>query len=386
MNIGYLYGFDSYPCKNGGSIHVYNLVTNLSSDGVKVHTFEPEKNPRCTTYPANEKGIRDFLDNIDLLYIRIDGWYLSRTHLKLRCMEQAVSKPIVWEINAPAEERLKIKAQSSWENNKNGSNGLLEKFRAKIEAFKFRKQILKEEQFRRKYARLVSGAICVSENLKPYAMKTLGISNCVVIPNGSDPSLFSPEKTRGELFQKYEDFFKVIYTGDSRWPWQGFEQITHLAGMARSRKHKILFIVVDSSSVKTRLEQDNLLILNRVNYFDVASYIASADAALCFYNSFSWSSYGFYLSPLKIFDYMACAKPVIASGVGQIATVIDDGRDGLLSSNDLNDIYDKILFCVENKQEAEEIGKAAREKIVNTYNCRQTAKSTLELFKSLQQT
>jgi glycosyltransferase involved in cell wall biosynthesis len=83
---------------------------------------------------------------------------------------------------------------------------------------------------------------------------------------------------------------------------------------------------------------------------------------------------------------MACAKPVIASGVGQVATVLDDGRDGLLTSNDLNDIYDKILFCLENRQKAEEIGKAAREKIVNTYNWGQTAKSTLELFKSLQHT
>jgi glycosyltransferase involved in cell wall biosynthesis len=37
-----------------------------------------------------------------------------------------------------------------------------------------------------------------------------------------------------------------------------------------------------------------------------------------------------YFSPLKVFEYMAAALPVIASAVGQIPSIIEDGRTGIL--------------------------------------------------------
>jgi hypothetical protein len=51
MNIGHLYGFNSYPPEHGGGIHNYNLVRNLTQLGCKIHTFDYEKNPECITYP-----------------------------------------------------------------------------------------------------------------------------------------------------------------------------------------------------------------------------------------------------------------------------------------------------------------------------------------------
>ena len=38
----------------------------------------------------------------------------------------------------------------------------------------------------------------------------------------------------------------------------------------------------------------------------------------------------FYFSPLKLFEYMAAGKPIVASATGQIVDVIEDGRTGLL--------------------------------------------------------
>ena len=37
-----------------------------------------------------------------------------------------------------------------------------------------------------------------------------------------------------------------------------------------------------------------------------------------------------YFSPLKVFEYMAAALPVVASAVGQIPSIIQDGRTGIL--------------------------------------------------------
>ena len=382
MNIGYLYGFNSYTRQNGGCIHVYNLIEGLIKLGCRVHTFDHEQNPQCVTYSVSDEGTRDFLHNIDILYIRIDGWYLSRSELKLKCMEQATSKPIVWEINATPEERLKIERMTP---TMKSTQRLFEKLKKKIQTVKLQSTIRREERQRREYAKRVEAAICVSRQLIDYAVNKLGISKSIVISNGSDPSLFFPEKKNGDLFKNYSETFKVIYIGDSRWPWQGFDLVKGLAALARREEHQILFVVLDNSPLASHTKEDNLLVIPRVDYFDVPAYVATADACLCLYHDATWSRYGFHLSPLKLFDYMASGKPVIASRLGQIATVIEDGKDGLLTTNDLNDIYAKILFCLEHKDKADQMGRSAREKVIHTYNWEKTARSTLDFFNTVKQ-
>jgi glycosyltransferase involved in cell wall biosynthesis len=38
----------------------------------------------------------------------------------------------------------------------------------------------------------------------------------------------------------------------------------------------------------------------------------------------------FYFSPLKMFEYMAMGKPIVASRLGQIVELLQDGRAGVL--------------------------------------------------------
>lgn len=382
MNIGYLYGFNSYPPQNGGGVHVYNLIKFLNNLGCRIHAFDPECNPLCKTYAATDDGIRRFIDNIDILCIRIDGWYLSKSPLKIRCMEEAGTLPIVWEVNATAQEMLKIKLQLQ---SLHSNHGFKTKLKHKLSFFKIQSKIKQEERYRRKLAKRVNAAICVSNKITDYAVKGLGISTCKVIPNGSDPLLFSPDKKSDSLFENCKDKFKAIYIGDSKYPWQGFDLIKELAELSKRRGDEITFIALDNASSGAALDNDGLMVFNSVNYFDVPQYVASIDACLCLYHDFSWARHGFTGSSLKLFDYMACEKPVIASRLGQIAEVIEDGKDGLLTDNDLEDVYKKLIFCFKNPDRARKIGKLARGKVIDTYNWERAAKSTLDLFKSLQQ-
>ena len=38
----------------------------------------------------------------------------------------------------------------------------------------------------------------------------------------------------------------------------------------------------------------------------------------------------FYFSPLKLYEYLAAGRAVVASAIGQVEQAIDDGRTGLL--------------------------------------------------------
>lgn len=386
MNIGHLYGFSSYPPQHGGSIHSYNLIKNFTDLGCTVHAFDYEKNPQCEIYPVDEQGIQKFLTAIDVLYIRIDGGPLNRSDLKLRCMNQFAGKPIVWEINSTAEEMLakfRFKLSNDAPKPQKAIDKVRQEFNNSYQQLRMELKVKREEHCRRKYAKLVSAATSVSSALKEYATSGLGIGKCEVIPNGSDPNFFTPKKKSDRLFPEHSGHFKIIYAGDSRWPWQGFDLLIELINTAKRRGDKILFIVLNNGPVEDIKTADNVIVFNSVNYADVPTYMASADACLCLYHDFPWSKYGFHLSSLKVFDYMASGKTVIASQLGQLATVIEDGKDGLLTNNHVDDIYMKILSCLNNKEKTVQLGAAAREKVINYYNWERAAKSTLDVIQAV---
>jgi glycosyltransferase involved in cell wall biosynthesis len=58
----------------------------------------------------------------------------------------------------------------------------------------------------------------------------------------------------------------------------------------------------------------------------VPQYLALMDVAVAPYPAVE----DFYFSPLKLFEYMACSRAVVASRIGQVAEVIADGFTGLL--------------------------------------------------------
>ena len=105
-------------------------------------------------------------------------------------------------------------------------------------------------------------------------------------------------------------------------------------------------------------------------------YINSSDLCLCLYNDYDFFKYGCYISPLKLFDYMACAKPVIGSDMGQIASVIKNNVNGLLTDNKTEDIVNKILVCKRDRGFAQRLGNNARRTIADYYNWDRVAQQT----------
>jgi glycosyltransferase involved in cell wall biosynthesis len=341
-----------YPLGTGASVHGYHLVKGLKKRGHQILSCLGDKNPDCINFDRTKAGAIKMARQADVLYIRINTFSFLKKATLLKLV-RPFSLPVVWEVNSPTEELL----ASFPEGNK-------------------RDKIVQAENLKRKsLAKFVSAGIGVSETLKAYIRDFLGIKKAYSIPNGSDPDHFSPDKTVQTPLIHLENKFKLIWTGNAN-PWQGIELIIEIARKMERTHPDIIFIVITHDSKWTFPVLKNLLVLRGISYTDIPSYIAASDACLCLYHEYNWLKYGFYGSSLKLFDYMASRKPVIASDMGQISTIINDGVNGLLVDSNIDYIVSKIIDLKTNSQKREYLSKNAHEDIINYYNWDRVAEQT----------
>lgn len=79
------------------------------------------------------------------------------------------------------------------------------------------------------------------------------------------------------------------------------------------------------------------------------------------------SKYNKAKSPTKLFEYMACGKPSIATPVGEIPRIIKHERNGFLAED--KDEFKKYLsFLADSSELREKIGAAALETILSDYS------------------
>ena len=346
MNIGFFY-VPYYPLTTGRSVHGFNLVQSLKKRGHQVLSCLGDGNPECINYERTKKGALKVARASDVLYIRIAGRpvhsYLEKsTMLKLL---RPFSLPVVWEVNAPVEE-----LQGSYPPGPE------------------RDALIRRENRKWKIlARLVDAGIGVSDVLKHYIKRDLGITNAYAIPNASDPDLFDPQRTKETVLNRLGGF-KIFWMGNAATPWQGIELILEIATIMQQSDPDVIFIMVTGDSLVTFPVLDNLLVLRQISYHDMPHYLASADLCLCLYKEYDWIKYGFYGSALKLFDYMAAEKPVIASDMGQISQVIKDGVNGVLVQNDVEMIVEKIRELKKDREQRNSLARNAREDVISYYN------------------
>ena len=357
MNVGFFFNGKLYPPKAGGNVHAYQIVKQLTRLGHQVSTiFYDTEDPLLKVY--HRRDFMRFIRDLDVLYVRAHGKFDKEIYTLFKLL-RGRNLPVVWEINAPLEEGI-----------------LLGKSSKDLSVANFKRRCL---------AKLVSGAVCVSEELKTYAMNDLGIKNIKMIPNGSDTELFSPQKRDPNIYKGYEKYLKVVWAGTAHFGWHGVDSIFKIADEVYKEAKDVVFILIGAVR-DIRLPEGgykNVIILDQKNYLDLPPYLASADLGLCFYHD---EEFGvkFYRSPLKLFDYMASGLPVIASKIGQIEQVIEHQKNGLLVEKNSNeDIVGHILKLKDDFKARSEMGMEARKTVEEYYNWERVGKETEGFFRTL---
>lgn len=182
--------------------------------------------------------------------------------------------------------------------------------------------------------RLFSSAdhiVAVSAPVKGYILSIAPQANVTVVPNGVDVERFAPTVIgRRENRPK----FTIGFVGNLR-PWHGIDNmILAFSRVIQSDPGCRLLIIGDIGKMKNEIRrlcaengvEDTVEFTGAVPLENIPAFLREIDAAVAPYPPLP----DFYFSSLKIFEYMAAAKAIVASHIGQIAEILEDGKTALL--------------------------------------------------------
>lgn len=225
--------------------------------------------------------------------------------------------------------------------------------------------------------------IVVSNFLKEYLVK-IGIDpkKITIIPNGVNDNLFQPNIRGDRVKEKYNIKNKrVIGFVGAFCRWHGTDALLGAASEIIKKIDNVHFLMVGegpmlSSSkefVKRNGMSECITFTGDVPYEYVPEYIAAMDIV-------TMPSSNIYGSPIKIFEYMAMQKPIIAPNVGPVQEIIHDGYNGILIKPGNKDaIYNKIMYLLKNRNLAEKISENARIHVLERHTWKKNVEKIIQI-------
>lgn len=88
--------------------------------------------------------------------------------------------------------------------------------------------------------------------------------------------------------------------------------------------------------------------------------------------------------PNAILEAMACEKAIIATPVGGINDIVENGKNGMLVNvNDANALAEKILELLDDREKCESLGKSAREFVMSKFKPEAELAANLDVYRTL---
>lgn len=187
--------------------------------------------------------------------------------------------------------------------------------------------------------RVARRIICVSEIAKDHLMKTWNApaDKLVVLPNAVDVERFKPDpelgaQTRASLSLTTHPL--LVFVG-SFYQWHDVVALLKAFALVSKIHSEARLLLVGDGAERERMMRLSIDLglegaaqfTGFVTHAEVVRYVNAADIAVVPVPSMKQEM---WLSPMKLFEYMASGKAIVASAMGQVKDVIRDGENGLL--------------------------------------------------------
>lgn len=385
---------------DGSLIHRYELVGNLARFDNEIHIFTAGKSPLSSIENIRSHYIPpgNFLsltlnyfsssisllssETFDVLYTRNPNFgFLAGLFCKTRC------KKMVYELNGiPEDEKnlLRMKYEEdrlSQPDKKSSFSNRCFSLHARLKLFILKKALGFSDRI-----------IAVTPGIKANLEKVYNIpgEKIVVVSNGANTSLFKPQEQeicRKELGLDLETPY-VCFVGNLA-PWQGVEYLVKAAPSILSRFPECRFLIIGDGIMKDNLlklcrelgVEGKLIFTGVVPYDRVPLYINASDICIAPFILARNAKIG--LSPLKLYEYMACGKPVVASDISGVSDVLESSGGGIpVLPENPGALAEGVLNLLENPGLRKKLGSKGLSYVTENYSWYSVAKKVNEVCKS----
>ena len=171
----------------------------------------------------------------------------------------------------------------------------------------------------------------------------------------------------------------VVFLGTFR-NWHGVNHLPYIANRVLKKIPQTKFLLIGTGgefdSVKQGFAQigidKSVILTGQVDYSDVPLYLSLGDIGIAPYDRTAYPpliEFGFYWSPLKIFEYMSAGLPVITIDVNPLNKIVTDNERGFIVPENNWDLFaDKIIYLLQNKQKCINMGESACLYVTKNYS------------------
>ena len=229
----------------------------------------------------------------------------------------------------------------------------------RFEPLRFRRLAARVERVAFRGATLV---VAVSSPLAEYVESVAGSSaRVMVVPNGTDPQKFRSHPGLGNRVRSDLGWRQGVVIG-----WAGVLREWHrldlllqaVGGISDAR-----LLLVGDGPERPRIERlahelglaDRFHVTGRIPHQQMPEYIAAMDIAVAADDRTG------YASPMKILEYMAMERAVVAPRLPNIEDVVEDGHDAVLFDRASVESLQQVLIRLVGDQDARlRLGRQAR--------------------------
>jgi glycosyltransferase involved in cell wall biosynthesis len=377
--------FDIVPSPKGASTHILHNIRGLINGGHEVHLITPSDGllpPDDTIAGARVTRIpQDLTQNFLARAVHFGRSVLA--HLALHPDYDVVHYRNIWDGFHIAQNKNKFGYKTLFEVNGLASielkyhyPGIDSELLAKI----------KEQELATLH--LSDAIICPSRVTRDY-LASLGLDRglITVIPNGVSPSDFSasplpPRDGRQPL---------LLYIGTLA-DWQGLEVLIkalpkilekqavrlHIVGRGRSRQRKTL-----AKHIRKLGLEEHVTVQPAVPHHEIPALIASADICVAPLG-LNDRNVTQGACPIKVLEYMAAGRPLLASNMPIVRELVREDVDGLLfSPNDPDDLARQALALLNEFELSQRLADSASQRALTKFTWHESQKKLGKVYEKI---
>lgn len=351
--------------KTGDSIHVQELARFLAGRGHYVRVVCAKLDSPCDVPPGVEYHVAPLGSDWKLVRFcarlasrdGCDVIYERRLSPKIAfAVSRLCSKPFVVEINGIPEEAGMLRGQEPNPHQRLRTGARRWMFRA---------------------ARIVTVSDRLAERMRMEYHVSPG--RIETIPNGVDVERFKPvdlAEARRALPPLTGRL--VLFVGNLV-PWQGVEMLIRASTILQHDHPDLRFLIVGDGIQRPDLENlaarlgtsDRVVFLGAVPHEAVPAYIGASEVCIAPFTRSRNEIVG--LSPLKVYEYLSCGRPVVVSDLPGLEFVRMRAAGLTVPPDDPGALAHAISRLVDNREDARAMGERGREYVVRERSWARTA-------------